>query len=469
MTDKIFVPQIDVLLTDIIEGDETECISSKSFAASEKNADDEESAFELKPNPKIIYNLMTQDDWAQEINIETIRDDEDSQNVFRKIHVSNIPMNDGDNRRDRSLMLDVLYETGTTTRKIQYEIFQKALIYNVYIINCKYDIIIYNTCSLVKLFLYADENGSNMNKCYKYPVVPTIPTNERDITNEPDYAIIKSNLKTYNKNLTFKFGSNTVNIPVNNEDYHYLDFSINDYRTNIESTNPPVYLPGTRYNLYFKFNNTSNNIKIQNPFYWNTVNFSKIAKVEAIIDWSFQSFNNFLYFDISQLKISENNFLLNINNLTYSDLNLLYDKLIANGYTLNYDRKYIYMYLRTKIYRFFNDSNHPYSEDNDAFSVKIPVKFCLLNDDNTEADNTKLKLMADTDHTNNNYAKIISENNIDLVNKFNSKINGEHWHLFIIKDKNRNIFSYMFDQNLSEKNRCNSNFSINSTQPILPL
>ena len=473
MAEKIFVPQVDLLLTDIIEGDKTECISSKSFAASEKDADKEDDEFTLKSNPKIIYDLRTQDDWAQDITIETIRDDNDSTNTYRKIHVTNIPMNDDDNCQDRSLIFDILYETGITKRKIQYEIFQKALIYNVYMEKCKYDIIIYNSCSFIKLSLYADADGSNMNKCYRYPVAPTIPTNEKDITNEPDYAIIKSNLKTYDKNLTFKFGNKTVNIPVNNEDYYYIDFNLTDYKSNIVSTNPPVHLQGTRYNLYFKFNNSGNILKSWGIFNWNLVNLKIIIPNTGNIvqGWTIESNNTEgkIYIKAKYLNLSDN-FLLstyNSNNSSFkkTDLYNFYKILNDNGIITNIPEDYdiIKLYVRTKLFVITSKQNGGLniSKEND---VKLLLKYKLTDDDEQ---NKKLS----SNFQNEDLIEIEGEN-ANIFNVYTGAIssyqNNVYFHLFTYYDQSRdNISDWDFKESkINTNDSFNKNFSINSYQPI---
>ena len=299
MATENFYIRNDIKITDIIEGDEQSVISSKSIATFDRKKIEGSNFGEYpKTNPVFDYTISTNDNWAQDVEVQFIQDENDVTNSYKKIQVTNIPKNDAEDRKDRTLIIDIRYELNDnkniTTRPIKYEVYQKRYLIKIFIQGCKYEAIVFTNRSYIKIWLNGDEQGNNLLIGYGYP------------SGSPEYQLteaIKDSLLTYKKNLKFNLNNNKVEIPVNNSEYTRFNFEIPSDSEQY-MTLEPLELDNANFKFYFKFNN---NIHRKLGVIFTYLNTTNLITSNSYPNYEFHFF------------VKDNVAYLNANDLIYND------------------------------------------------------------------------------------------------------------------------------------------------------
>ena len=348
---KIFNPITNNNIMEIIQADTTNKLSDYSIAVTDQSNNT------LKENPVLTYSILTDEEWIQDINVEFINDSNDTENKFKKIKISEIPNNT--TNEDRTLKIEINYNQGKTIIPIYYNLVQKRMFINVYIEQCRYNVVSCNNFTKLKIFLNDDENANNLLIGYEYP----FGNKEYDLNEN-----IKNILLNYKGPLKFNLKNdinNLISINVNTDVYILLNYKLN--LKNLISVEPVVF-NNLYYKFYFKFNNTS------------LSTFKKINDINLMIDLQNMSpqlgeTNYNFNANGNALKIINNNVYLNLNNVlrnetdprffikfttdsefTISDKSLLVDdntdklfidlhtvmQIIPKNNNLNYLNKFIY-------------------------------------------------------------------------------------------------------------------------------
>ena len=245
---KIFNPISDNTITEMIEYDVNNITSEKSIAVTDQLTNN------FKISPRLTSQILNTDDWSKNVTVEFINDDNDStNNIYKKLLVSNIPQNENNN--DRTLNILISYEQGSKSNTLNYKIIQKKMLVPIVIQSCKYEAVLFQSKCFIKLYLNADEQGSNFLIGYNKDNLAITYDLESDV---------QTTLLAYRGTVPFIF-NNKINIPVSQENYTEVNTSANTFYDDTErinkaiQTSEPITFNNLKYKFYFKFNNPENN------------------------------------------------------------------------------------------------------------------------------------------------------------------------------------------------------------------
>lgn len=297
MADFIFTPIASVELTDELNTDTNTFISTKCIAAMESSGD---STPNFKINPDFKYELNSGSEWAEDIVLEFIPDENDYNNIYRRIKVTNIPEAISS---EREASYYISYNSGKTTKELIYKILQKRHLTDIVIRYCSYTWIAYNWHTLLKLNIKT-QGLDNLTKYFS--------KNNLDEEITITDANLNQNLESFNnlnKQLTFSFYNNPISINV-----------LNDIDTQL--TYNPTFMSSegiiiSDYNVFFRFEEFNN---LNNCIY------KDFKQFELNLDYDYTEYYNQGSFIKFKDKIKRDN----SNNIYYFNKELLYNSIEFN-------------------------------------------------------------------------------------------------------------------------------------------